>query len=236
MSEVLAGLKKIGGSGGENFVETVLWTNSSPTSSFAGLTVTLSDNIENYSYIKVVSAFNIYTLGKTSSVMMSIDDLKKTGSDFLLTSTVMTPSNSYMYVRPVAYKTSTTVEIGACYMYIYSSSGQTTSYEPAATIPLKIIGVKKQGGSKASELSCSTWTTTGAGTTFPAEIGKYYMLFINTVPSYAGYNLCVDGGTIITNHYDNYGGRCAIVEIILATSTTVTTFSSYMHFCELIIS
>lgn len=51
MAEVLASLKKIGGSG-EQYTETVLWTNPSPTADFANQTVTLSENINNYDYIK----------------------------------------------------------------------------------------------------------------------------------------------------------------------------------------
>ena len=40
------------GGGGGMLEETVLWTNPSPTSDFAAQTVTLSDSISNYDYIK----------------------------------------------------------------------------------------------------------------------------------------------------------------------------------------
>lgn len=39
-------------------VETVLWTNNSPTSTFSSQTITLSDDISNYSYIRIEGRFS----------------------------------------------------------------------------------------------------------------------------------------------------------------------------------
>lgn len=50
MSEVLAQLEKKGG----DMSETVLWTNPTPSSNFGETTITLSDDINNYKYLKVV--------------------------------------------------------------------------------------------------------------------------------------------------------------------------------------
>lgn len=56
MAEVLASLKKIGGNG-EKYTETVLWTNPNTSVDFDSQTVTLSDSIGNYKYIKFVYLF-----------------------------------------------------------------------------------------------------------------------------------------------------------------------------------
>lgn len=53
MSETLCTLRTKGGGGGQKYTETSLWTNSSPSSNFAAQTITLSDNMTNYKYLKV---------------------------------------------------------------------------------------------------------------------------------------------------------------------------------------
>ena len=52
MAETLCTLRTKGG-GVAKQTETVLWTNPSPSSSFAGQTVTLSDDIKNYDYVGI---------------------------------------------------------------------------------------------------------------------------------------------------------------------------------------
>lgn len=49
MAEKLCQLKKKGGAA---LTESILWTNSSPTSSFASKDISLNDSFLNYSYIK----------------------------------------------------------------------------------------------------------------------------------------------------------------------------------------
>ena len=51
MSEVLAQLEK---KGSGDMSETVLWTNPTPSSTFGDSTITLSDDINNYKYLKIV--------------------------------------------------------------------------------------------------------------------------------------------------------------------------------------
>lgn len=61
--------------GGGTLSETVLWTNPSPTASFAGQTITLSSDINNFKYLKIVCKLS--TSNNTeSSVMYAVDDFK----------------------------------------------------------------------------------------------------------------------------------------------------------------
>ena len=47
------GFYRCGSGGGGTLKETVLWTNGSPTASFAPQDVTLSDDIDNYDFLKI---------------------------------------------------------------------------------------------------------------------------------------------------------------------------------------
>ena len=59
--------------------ETTLWTNSSPTSSFAGQAVALSDDITNYDYIRVYWRYNT-TDATEVSVLMSVSDFQESAT------------------------------------------------------------------------------------------------------------------------------------------------------------
>ena len=76
MAEVLASLKKIGGSG-EQYTETVLWTNPSPTANFSPQDVTLSQSIDNFKYIKFTYKA-VSTVDTVSSEIISTADLNAT--------------------------------------------------------------------------------------------------------------------------------------------------------------
>lgn len=60
-------------------LETVLWTNPSPTSSFSSQTVTLSDNKSNYKYIAVEYAVKTTSTG-SGTVLMSVEDFVNAGT------------------------------------------------------------------------------------------------------------------------------------------------------------
>lgn len=76
MAEVLASLKKIGGNG-EQYTETVLWTNPSPTANFSTQDVTLSQSIDNFKYIKFTYK-GVSTVDTVSSEIISTADLNAT--------------------------------------------------------------------------------------------------------------------------------------------------------------
>ena len=75
MAEKLCQIKKKGGKKESGFDETTLWTNNAPTSAFAAQTITLSDSIDNYDYIKISAVYS--TASNTlATAMMSVADFK----------------------------------------------------------------------------------------------------------------------------------------------------------------
>ena len=81
MAEKLASLKKKGGGGNTPAsTETVLWTNNSPTSTFANQTVTLSDNISDYDYLCFEYRSTTGSSAKTSKVFVKTTDFITAGS------------------------------------------------------------------------------------------------------------------------------------------------------------
>ena len=63
-------------SSGGQYTETSLWTNGAPTSSFASQTITLSDSMEKYSYIKFRYR-NSTSNAIESNIIVSLFDFKK---------------------------------------------------------------------------------------------------------------------------------------------------------------
>lgn len=136
MSEVLASLKKIGGSG-EQYTETVLWTNSAPTSSFAAQTITLSDSMSNYKYLKFRYK-NTASGSLEASVICPVSDFVKmsdvSGNGILLILAMQNPS---IYGRRVYYVSTTSVNFKSALRV--GSSGTTDS----VAIPLEILGINE---------------------------------------------------------------------------------------------
>ena len=107
-----------GGTGG-----TVLWTNSSPTSSFAAQTVTLLETIENYDYYEV-EFFQSNTL---NDIMFTTGKIASNRRTALFASTSATG---------IAYRALQSVPSGTSIIF---SSGSTSN---AAAIPYRILGYK----------------------------------------------------------------------------------------------
>ena len=107
----------------------VLWTNSSPTSEFASQTITLSDDISNYSYWEVIfSGANTnhgYSTGKIP-VYFTTTNL-----------TFPRPINGF---RSVTVASSTTITIGNYQQYI--SYNGSASNDNTRAIPYQILGYK----------------------------------------------------------------------------------------------
>ena len=135
MAEVLASLKKIGGNG-EQYTETVLWTNSSPTSSFADQTITLSDSIDNYSSLGVT--FKLSTTEEMScTIKLSVEDFKKcTNSATILNPASCAKISNLAYARRFYCASDTTIYFAASYRL------NTSGTNNAANIPIQIIGIK----------------------------------------------------------------------------------------------
>lgn len=146
MSEKLCTLRTKGGGGGAKYTETSLWTNSAPTSTFAGQDVTLSDDINNYDCLK-------FTYRVTTSVadllnyIISVSDFKKSLSGMSPHHCILglSSNDSGAHTRRVYYKTDTSVTFDSSYQINVVATANTTC------IPLSIIGIKNMGGIRTDE-------------------------------------------------------------------------------------
>ena len=144
MAEKLCSLKKIGGGGG-SLTETVLWTNASPTSAFAAQVVTLSDDMNNYTYLKFEYRHST-TNSNLYEIIVPVDLYKTSLTPDSGNTTHYIPSMSVMnggqyafaniYARVIPYKTDTSIEISSA----RSLSGATLAL--TNVIPTRIIGMK----------------------------------------------------------------------------------------------
>lgn len=138
MAEKLCTLRTKGG-GGQKYTETSLWTNSAPTSDFAGQTVTLSDNISNYKYI-AIKFKAAKALTDTIKTIVSIEDLAKLvgGANSLQVRLGGVNNNaSYSYSRSFYKASDTTISISGA----YASNTQASANSMA--IPLEILGLNE---------------------------------------------------------------------------------------------
>lgn len=72
MSEKLCKLRKCGGGG--NMTEVVLWSNPNPTAQMSNPTLTMSENITNYDYVRIY--WRISTTDSTeSSIIVASGDI-----------------------------------------------------------------------------------------------------------------------------------------------------------------
>ena len=110
MSEKLCALRKIGG----GMSETVLWTNPSPTSVLADSTkMNLSESMENFNFLKATARART-TNADTISVIMSVEDFKKTSS----TNPVLMrfPIYANGYIRLLRYDNNTKINISRAFI------------------------------------------------------------------------------------------------------------------------
>lgn len=138
MAEKLASLRK---KGGGKMSETVLWTNSAPTSSFRYGEVTLSQDIDNFKYIAIKWAFSTSyrSDANTARVLISIEDFKRmsdTGTSQDINITLGNKSSAGEYSRRIAYHSDTK------FYFSYAFKVGTSSDDGSQCIPLQIIGLK----------------------------------------------------------------------------------------------
>lgn len=167
MAEKLCKLRTKGGGGGAKQTETVLWTNSAPTSNFAAQTVTLSDSIGNYKYVKIVYSITNTTSGQTDieDVIYPVDDFRRRTNVSGNWSIVEDfSSGGYQWTRTSGYVSDTSISMGNCYRWNTSSSG---TMQNQAIIPLEILGLNEldHGGMIVDAL----WTNPSPTTAFAAQ-------------------------------------------------------------------
>lgn len=117
-------------------ISTSLWQNSSPTSGFVAQNVTLSDDINNYSKIKVV--FRAATDTSTEfSTIVDVSDYLATGntSGYYLGSCVYRHTSGLMCKR-FYYSNATTLA--------FSQTDQVagTTQDNNIVVPIEILGIK----------------------------------------------------------------------------------------------
>lgn len=162
MSEKLCTLRKKGGGGGK-YTETSLWTNSAPTSTFASQDVTLSDDINNYKYLK-------FTYRVTTSVadslnyIISVSDFKKSVHNTSVHNCVfgLSTDDSSAHTRRVYYKTDTTVNFNNAYQLNAAASNNAT------VIPLEILGLNELAHGKNFN-ETTLWTNNSPTSAFAQQ-------------------------------------------------------------------
>lgn len=107
---------------------TILWTNSSPTSNFAGQSITLSEAIENFSKYEVIykrqaSANTFISSGKLPISSRNRIDL----------------ANGYLYSRAISVLSGTTLTFEDC-TYYATYGNTTTTNDNSTLIPYMVIG------------------------------------------------------------------------------------------------
>ena len=125
----------IGGGGGGETV-TTLWTNPSPTSSIVSSTITLSDDLTRYQYLKIEWRWSTSD-ATTASMRVSSSEFKTLG-----TNSTQGPkfimgirASSAFYARPICYASDTTISIEQCRQLAGTGSASTFA------IPTKISGI-----------------------------------------------------------------------------------------------
>lgn len=128
--------------GGGKYREYILWQNPSPSSTFAAQTVTLSDDIDNYDFLKIYYTNHNSESGTNDpySVLISVVDFKSSlplnaTRHNVVTLGSVAPSNN-RYARHVLYDTDTTVNFGTTTQI---GANSTTSVN---VIPVQISGIK----------------------------------------------------------------------------------------------
>ena len=132
MSEKLCALRKIGG----GMSETVLWTNSAPSSTFSGQTITMLNSYTSFNYLKIryknTTSSNTY-----NEVIIPTDRLPRMEVTMEYRVGLGVFISSMIYFRSVN-TTGNTSELNISNCARFNNSGLDNSN----VIPLSIIGMK----------------------------------------------------------------------------------------------
>lgn len=139
--------------------EELLWTNSSPTSSFAGQTVTLSKSIANYDYIKFVWQYANDTPNNIASMLAPSEVVQKTGTVSYPQLTLGGRGSTNTLARQIRYTSDTQLEFTNC-SYI-NQSGTVNS----TIIPVAIYGCNLRVATSETSLWRNSSPTSTMGET-----------------------------------------------------------------------
>lgn len=122
--------------GGGGLTETTLWTNSSPTSNMSATTVSLSQAVTNFDYIKFTYRFSTSNSSEYAVILSATDVTKSATTSGNFTIALMVRSSSYYRIRRVTYNSSTSLDVSLA----WDANHQGSSSSEA--IPIKISGLK----------------------------------------------------------------------------------------------
>lgn len=138
MAQTLCQLKK---KGGGKMAETILWTNANPTSNMGTTTITLSQGLSNFKYLKI--EFNYMTSSSSiifDSGLFPTDAFKNVtqaaAKQALLLARNDGTVGGRIYARSIRYISDTSIGVSIPYVL-----NDTTSLPTSYLIPTKIIGV-----------------------------------------------------------------------------------------------
>ena len=154
------------GESGEQYTETSLWTNQSPSSDFNAQTITISDSISNYKYIAIDYCYNKSNTGVTSRVIYDVTDFKKAVKDGSTNHTIsgltIEGANNVNYARPVFYISDTSIAFGL------SSTLNGSGTYAAGAIPLEILGLNELDHGKRFD-ETTLWTNNAPTSSFTGQ-------------------------------------------------------------------
>ena len=221
-------------SSGETAVETILWTNPSPTSSISSETTYTISSIANYDFIRVYFRRSTSDSTETSVLYTKPEFLALTGTDKFRASGSLNISG-VNYARPINVQSATSITVGYCYK-LGSSAGQSNSY----LIPTKICGLNYSLNTLYNLIKKVGVSNAGTGSTnqsFSATVGKRYLVMAyrystSGTASNAGIS---SGATVDTSYFNNTAssssGSKLWVAIVTATSSTVTLLGTNNGAC-----
>ena len=119
----------------KGFDQTVLWTNGSPSATFANTTVTLSDNLSNYDFVKIKwkSTTSVNQIGEII-VPVSVFASQASAPNYYNTFSLGATASNYF--RPVIYASDTTMTFGNSIMI------RTNTTNNDYNIVTEVIGLK----------------------------------------------------------------------------------------------
>lgn len=174
MSEKLCTLRTKGGGGGATQQETVLWTNSSPSSNFGWQEVTLSSDIDDFDYIKFDYKANTEVSNKIS-IVVSVTELKTTSNTtnsyaIGLDAYRQSSGNVYIMDRSLYRVNDTTIHFNPC------RTVNATQTNDAWCIPTAIIGIKNMGGAGIKSQFKEVFICSSPGSSSDALASRGYEL------------------------------------------------------------
>lgn len=129
-------------SGGEVLVDTLLWTNPSPSSGSSGATITLSSSISDFDYIKLVYYYSKSDF-RSYSVMVPVSEFKtQSGNNTTRSLYCGLQLSNGAFQRLFNYISDTSIEFTNAMRLNGNASND------SAAIPYKIYGVKAGSGER----------------------------------------------------------------------------------------